>query len=364
MAETGSFVLPVLVSASGAGVSCDALGGLSAGALVPSVADNASASRFGKVSDAERARLQGLLRSSRADNTLRAYAVGWKAFARWCHEAERACVPAEPATVALFIDALVERRASAGTVGVYVAAVRHVHHRLDLPTPTAHPKVVEALEAARRVLGTRPKNRKAALTWDELPKLLAKADRRTAYGVRDAAMLLVCFAAALRRSELVALQRDDVRFDDRGALLTIRRSKTDQEAKGEIIAVARHPRDADLCPVTAMERWFAIMKRARWDQQPFVFVQMSGDTLEPVPDYTFAALVKKYATAAGLDARKFSGHSLRAGFVTQAVRNGISESVIQAQTRHRSAEMIAVYRREADPFTGTVGARIYGTGTA
>ncbi len=314
---------------------------------------------FGKVTLEERERLQGLLRSSRAPNTLRAYAVGWKAFQAWCSTSGRAACPAEPATVALFIESLVARRASAATVGVYVSAIRHVHHRLELVAPTTHPRVIEALEAARRTLGTRPKNRKAALTWDELERMLTAVDRLGFLGTRDAAMLLLCFAAALRRSELVGLRRDDLRIDQRGLVLTIRRSKTDQEGKGEEIAVARHPRDPVLCPVVAVERWLALMKRAGWDRQPHLFVQMPGDIVEPVPDYTFARMVKAYAAAAGLDPRKYSGHSLRVGLVTQAVRNGVPVTVIQAQTRHRSSEMIAVYRREADAFTSGVGVEIY-----
>ncbi len=76
-------------------------------------------------------------------------------------------------------------------------------------------------------------------------------------GLRDCALLLLGFADAFRRSELVALDVADLQFCDGGLRVTIRRSKTDQEGLGATIAIV--PGSA-ACPIGAVRAWIKATK--------------------------------------------------------------------------------------------------------
>jgi integrase len=168
-------------------------------------------------------------------------------------------------------------------------------------------------------------------------------------GVRDRALLLVGFAAALRRSELVALCVEDLEFSDQGLAITIRRSKSDQEAHGEQIGVP-YGSTTETCPVTALQSWLeaagiesgALFRRI--DRHGHV----GPNALAPG---AVASIVKKAVEAVGLDATQFSGHSLRSGLATSAAQNGASELTIMSQTRHKSTAMVKRYVRKGSLFT-------------
>ncbi len=74
--------------------------------------------------------------------------------------------------------------------------------------------------------------------------------------------------------------------------------------------------------------------------------------------HAVAIVVKKYSAEVGLDSRNYSGHSLRAGLVTQAAINGVQELSIMKQTRHKSSDMLRKYIRDASLFRDNVSARI------
>jgi integrase len=165
-------------------------------------------------------------------------------------------------------------------------------------------------------------------------------------GTRDRAILLLGFAGAFRRSEIVGLDVADLAASEDGLTVTLRRSKTDQEGVGRRVGI---PRGGSLCPVRAVQDWLA----ARGEAPGPLFVGMTrhGKTTgQRLDGKDIATLIKRAAEAVGLDPATVSGHSLRAGLVTTAARAGKSERSIMGQTGHRSVTMVRRYIRDAGLF--------------
>ena len=174
-------------------------------------------------------------------------------------------------------------------------------------------------------------------------------------GLRDKALLLVGFFGALRRSELVGLNVEDIEFVPEGAILTIRKSKTDQEGRGREVAIGYATR-ADLCPVRALQSYIATLGRNTGPL--FVSLHKSQYTQKRRYAYAVALIVKDYADRLGLDPRRFGGHSLRAGFATTAALLGATEDEIALQTGHKSMTVLRGYIRRASLFERNAMTRI------
>jgi integrase len=174
----------------------------------------------------------------------------------------------------------------------------------------------------------------------------------TAAGQRDRALLLLGFAGAFRRSELAALNVADLEFRPEGLRVTIRRSKTDQEGAGQVVAIVRGHK---ACPVAAVETWLAF---AQITQGPlFRPVSKGGQVLAGrLTPHSVGLIVKRHAEAAGFDPALFSGHSLRAGFLTSAAARGASLFKMMDVSRHRSADTLRIYIRDAEAFKDHAGA--------
>ncbi len=200
------------------------------------------------------------------------------------------------------------------------------------------------LRGIRRTHGTRPAQ-KVAATSSRITAMLAHTGPGI-IGVRDRALILLGFACALRRAEIAALQVTDLADASGGLLVTIKRSKTDQEGQGQTVPL---PHGHRLKPVEALQDW---LSRAGITEGPvFRRITPGGrvlvDALQPE---AIAAIVKKLVLRAGFNPADFAGHSLRSGFVTSAVEDGASALRVAEITRHRSLDTVAVYVRRLDAF--------------
>jgi site-specific recombinase XerD len=284
-------------------------------------------------------------------NTRRAYRASLAAFRAWCEAESVDPLPASPETVAAFLAAEADAGLKPATLGQRTAAIRWAHEAAGYESPTKAKLVAAALKGIRRKLGTSP-NRKAPATVDRLAAMVSHADPGTLKGKRDRALLLFGFASAMRRSELVGLELEDVERTERGLFVTLRRSKTDQEGQGHQRAIP-FGRNPETCPVAALNAWTEAAGIT--DGRLFRSVTKYGEIGESLSTHALAGLVKHYAALAGFDPSKFSGHSLRAGFVTSAAEKGRNTERIMDHTGHQSAAMIRVYTRRADSFKDHAG---------
>ena len=254
--------------------------------------------------------------------------------------------------MALFLAAQAAAGLSPSTLVRRIAAIRAAHERNGKASPHAAPAVKEVLAGARRSWG-KPIGKKQAALADDLKALVDHCDNETRKGLRDRALLLLGFAAARRRAELVALDVADLEIRDEGLLVTVRRSKTDQVGKGLTVAVPCED-DSYYCPVEALQQWLAA---ADITEGP-VFRQMSrGDRvrLNALSPQSVALIVKDYARRAGLNPDRLAGHSLRRGFLTSAARNGAGVFKLAAVSGHRSLQTLQEYVDDAGQFDDHAG---------
>jgi len=291
---------------------------------------------------------------ARAPATLRAYRADWQTFAAWCAARELASLPAASETVALYITEMARDRKVA-TITRHLASIAQAHRQQAYESPTRAAVVQNVLKGLRRAKGTAPTQKDAA----EIAVIRAMVEQLddTLQGVRDRAILLVGFAGAFRRSELAGLTLDDIQFTNDGLVITLRRSKTDQEGEGFAKGIPYGSTPAT-CPVRALRAWLETgdittgsLFRAVWK---------GGQRLRPTPlnDRAIAEVIKRAAAAAGYDPTRFGGHSLRAGLVTTAAAAGVDERTIMEQTGHKTTTMVRRYMRRGSLFRNNAAAKV------
>jgi integrase len=290
--------------------------------------------------------------AAHAPATRRAYAAALRDWDRWSTRHARQYLPALEHDVAEYLAALAGTGISVSSLMQRVAALAYAHRLAGLPSPTDAPAVRAVVSGARRVLGSRP-DRKAPATVDALSDMLAQVPGDTLPGRRDRALLLLGFAGAFRRSELVAIDREHCTETDQGVLVFVPRSKSDQEGQGREVAILRGTR---LCPVQALHEWLLASDIV---EGPVFRPISSTGVLGPrrLTGGTVARLVKRYAEAAGLDPEIYSGHSLRAGFATAALDRGASLDAVARQLGHARLDTTRVYDRRS-AFTGHAGRKL------
>jgi site-specific recombinase XerD len=291
-------------------------------------------------------------RASKADATVRAYTSDARVFQDWCARFGFRSLPASPEAVAGFIVHEAEEGRAASTLGRRMAAIRHAHKLAGLPDPTQDEGVRAAMKGARRKVGAAP-TQKAAATAEVLAALLIRTPD-TLTGKRDRALLALGFAGAFRRSELVALDVEDLREDPEGLRVMVRRSKVDQEGRGFEKAI---PHGRFIRPVALVREWLDAAGIA--SGPVFRPVSRSGNVRkgEGVRLTTQAAadIIKRHCAAAGLDASTFGAHSLRAGYITTAAERGADLARIMDQSGHRDPRTVVGYIRRANAFKGHSG---------
>lgn len=282
---------------------------------------------------------------AKSDNTLKAYRSDWAEFTAWCDANHVQALPATSETVANYISALATEGIKASTIQRRLSTISQAHKAAELDTPTKSYRVAMVLDGIKRTIGT-AQTGKAAAKVDDITAMVDALDNSTK-GLRDRALILVGFAGAFRRSELVALDVADIEFVREGVKITIRKSKTDQHGEGRKVGIPYGVNEAT-CPVRALQAWLNVSGIT--EGAVFRSLSKAGRLLDRLTAQSVALVVKDQASDAGLDASKFSGHSLRAGFATSAAAAGKNERSIMKQTGHRSEAMVRRYIREGSLF--------------
>jgi site-specific recombinase XerD len=311
--------------------------------------------------------------ASKSEATKRAYRSDWADFHAWCESVHAAPLPCSPETLASYLAQLADRGKKVSTIRRRIAAISYAHRLKGLTTPGQAEPVRAVLAGIRRKIGVAV-GRKAPATARTLAKMTrqraprageqteaASCDLRS---LRDRALLLLGFAAALRRSELVALDVGDLEFTERGVIIRVRRSKTDQDAAGAEIAV---PNGSKLKPVAALSAWLDALARASGLVGGASALPKEAPVFRPIgkggmrvaaarlTDRSVAEIVKKYAALGGFDAATFSGHSMRAGFITSALEHGADFFKVMDVSRHRDVDVMRGYDRRAKRFKDHAG---------
>lgn len=295
---------------------------------------------------------RGFALAEKSDATRRAYGSDWRRFRAWCSRQGTDELPASIATCAAYLASLAAERKRVSTIDRASAAIAYGHRLAGYPSPTAAEPVKAVLRGIRRRTGVAVE-RKAPATARALQAILKRIDTSTLRGLRDRALLLVGFAAALRRSELVALEVADIERAPGGLFVHIRRSKTDQTGEGHAVAI---PAGSKFRVPEALEAY--LRAAAITHGRIFRSVRKGGSlSVDPLTDHAVALILKRRAKAAGLDPTLFSGHSLRAGFVTTALESGSDVLKVMDVTRHRSVQTLKGYDRRAKAFQNHAGGK-------
>jgi site-specific recombinase XerD len=293
------------------------------------------------------------LKNSKAANTRRAYKADWADFTDWCRQHRRPPLPAAPDTVALYLTHCA-KGLKPSTIQRRMATISEAHRAAELESPTKSALVRNTWQGIRREKGMATQGKEPALA-DHIRCMVEHLPEGKLLSTRDRALLLIGFAGAMRRSELVGLDAEDITETEEGLAVKIRRSKTDQYGMGRKIGIPFGSTPLT-CPVRALRAW----RRETGIQEGPLFraVDRHGKlSATRLSDQTVARVVKRALLAAGRDAEKFAGHSLRAGLATQAAMGGASERSIQEQTGHKSLIMLRRYIRDGSLFRENAAAK-------
>ncbi len=291
--------------------------------------------------------------ASTAPSTKRAYAGAWKVFLGWAADHDVDPLPAAPEIVAAFVADQAGTKKVA-TIEKYVAAINEVHRLLELEPPSQAPQVRLVLKGIGRTHGTAQKG-KAPLLVSHLRRIVEILPGGT-IGARDRALLLVGFAGAFRRSELVGLDVEHLDFQEDGLVITVARSKTDQEGAGRLLGIP-YGSNPTTCPIRALRRW---LKTAEIEDGPvFRAVNRHGHVAATrLGKKAVARVVKKAVALIGLEPSSYGGHSCRAGLVTEAAKANVGESALMSHTGHRSPTSLRGYIRHASLFVNNAAAAV------
>lgn len=262
--------------------------------------------------------------ASRSANTIRSYRVGWDQFTAWCDRHGMDSLPARPETVALFVADLASSVKPA-TIDARLAAISAAHRADGHDSPTKAEAVRLVRRGVRRKVGTAQRQAQPVSVPDLRQMVDGLGDDAASH--RDRALLLIGFAGALRRSELVDLDAADIEEGPDGLTVHLRRSKSDQEGQGRPVGVP-FGANPNTCPVRAWRAWLDVSGIT--DGPVFRPVTRHGHIgTTRLTDQSVAHIVKRHALRAGLDPQKVAGHSLRAGLATAAAKAGVSELSIK-----------------------------------
>ena len=289
------------------------------------------------------------LKSSKANNTLRAYRSDFKDFGAFCAKHGFKSLPTEPKIVSLYLTNL-SKSSKISTLRRRLVSISMVHklkgHYLD----TKHPVIIENLMGIKRAKGSIQKGKKPILV-NHLKAIINVIDQQKVSEIkkaRDKSIILIGFGGGFRRTELISIDHEDLEFVQEGVKITIKRSKTDQYGEGMIKGLPYFT-NQNYCPVINLKKWLELsnIKSGSIFRR---FAKGSVLTNYRLTDQSVVLLIKNYLNLAGIENSNYSGHSLRSGFATAAAESGADERSIMAMTGHKTTQMVRRYIREANIF--------------
>lgn len=285
-----------------------------------------------------RAKVKIYRSASKADGTKRAFEKNWRAFELWCAENVFRPFPCSPETMEGYLVHLAEVGLKAASIDQARWAINFRHRAAELPAPGDTERVKVLVAGIKRTIGIR-QHQKAALTIEHLRNVPFRSDL---IGKRDKALLLVGFAAGLRRSELSALAVEDLEGTQDGFRVLVRGSKTDQLKSGEITDIVAAT-NSDCCPVVALKEW---LSAAAISSGPvFRSINRWGHVKGRISTVSIGKLVKWAAGKSGFDPANFGGHSLRAGCATYLLDQGVALNLVAKQGRWKKQDAVLRYDR-------------------
>jgi len=290
------------------------------------------------------------LKSSKANNTVRAYKSDFNDFGLFCAKNGLKSLPSQPKIVSLYLTHLSTKEVKMSTLKRRLVSIGVIHklkgHYLD----TKHPTIIENIMGIKRRKGSIQKGKKPLLinSLKQLINVIDEYNNIEIKKLRDRSIILVGFSGGFRRNELVSLDYDDLDFVAEGLKINIKRSKTDQFGEGSVKALPYFD-NSQYCPVVSLKKWIEVSNISSGSLFRR-FSKGSKLTENRLTDQTVALLLKKYLKLAGFESKNYSGHSLRSGFATSAAESGAEERSIMAMTGHKSTEMVRRYIKEANLF--------------
>jgi len=297
------------------------------------------------------------LKSSKANNTLRAYKSDFKDFGAFCVKHGFDSLPTEPKIVSLYLTHL-SKNLKMSTLRRRLVSIGIVHklkgHYLD----TKHPVIIENLMGIKRVKGSIQKGKKPILI-NHLKSIINVIDQQEIDEIkksRDKTIILVGFGGGFRRTELVSIDHEDLEFVPEGVKITIKRSKTDQFGEGMVKGLPYFSNEL-YCPVINLKKWLEL---SNIKSGPIFrrFAKGSVLTNNRLTDQSVVLIIKDCLNLAGIENKNYSGHSLRSGFATVAAESGADERSIMAMTGHKTTQMVRRYIKEANIFKNNALSKI------
>ena len=290
------------------------------------------------------------LKSSKANNTIRAYKSDFNDFGLFCSQNEFKSLPSEPKIVSLYLTHLSSKNVKMSTLKRRLVSIGVIHklkgHYLD----TKHPSIIENIMGIKRRKGSIQKGKKPLLI-NSLKLIINAINEQNIEEIkkfRDKSIILIGFGGGFRRTELISIDHEDLEFTPEGLKITIKKSKTDQIGEGMTKALPYFDNEI-YCPVKNLKKWLEISKIKSGP----IFRRFSKGlslTNKRLSDQSVVLLIKEYLKLAGIENKNFSGHSLRSGFATVAAESGADERSIMAMTGHKTTEMVRRYIKEANLF--------------
>ncbi|MFC7443433.1 site-specific integrase [Laceyella putida] len=303
------------------------------------------------------------IQHSLAENTRKSYEADWKHFEQYCKSRNLRSLPAEPETVANYISEMARgtaddsrKKRKTSTIQRRIITIRRFHELWiayqrnlakeqgvpfhEMLNPANSVAVKETWKGIQRKEGERVTKKRPATA--EVVTAICKDIPNDLQGIRDRAILTLGYAGAFRRSELSALDVEDIEEASNGLWITIKQSKTDQTKKGERILI-QYGQSAETCPIRNLQRW---LKAAGIQSGP-IFRRIDPSRKEVWPHrlgpQSIKDAIKRVAKKAGFNEADFAGHSVRRGFITTTYALGHGEHDIMQHTRHKSLQVFRGY---------------------